>query len=678
MANPRKFSEKIALHTQKQAEETAAFEQVMREVLGAKRVVHQKQQLLINQSLGAYRGGSLPNVNQITSTSGGEQQGVAMRLEDGKQAYDLSERLDVDRTRQFCSQALRQIGNDKQMNDFILTSGGQAYLSPPIDSNWRRATSDSALHQTATHLQDIAQLMAQKKGPRHEMDYAQLSSNVCDPKKQQEDNILSHLSQSLPKSSEIPDVDIYPLVDESSLMHIAMSSNTGSLPDLTNLQFPSPLATPIDIEDHTGTLITSPYNSRSSPQTMSGNLSSTLSPTQQHTHAIETGLSEVGLTPLTPVVGHSGDRGGSRHSSPGPSPSPSSRHRHHHNQNILVIGGGSSRSRGHQHVSHTLKQQGLAKETKGLSLNNYSSQQSELGVYLEQQAYSASSHNIYGNKPEALSQISMGLYHNSGPSDHSCSAPTSPVAHSISPVDSPGLGFSLPLNKSPFTDTNYYFQQHHQQAKSLQQQLEQIKMLNEATEQTDQLSVFSDNNSPGIGNIPMSHTSSGSGYAAVDVRSSGKSETLVEGTKFLYPDVLAQDMMSNQDTLEMAIQLYGMDSSGSDTHLQSPSFLSTSNVLSSSHPPTPKTPQTPTSIPDIVLTGPGVEEHLMKQDFASGLSTAMANLSGCFDADFFPADEALRAGLDPIDLDGLQILTDPDISVITDPATEETFRLDRS
>lgn len=39
MANPRKFSEKIALHTQKQAEETAAFEEIMREVMGATRLV---------------------------------------------------------------------------------------------------------------------------------------------------------------------------------------------------------------------------------------------------------------------------------------------------------------------------------------------------------------------------------------------------------------------------------------------------------------------------------------------------------------------------------------------------------------------------------------------------------------------------------------------------------------
>lgn len=34
-SNPRKFSEKIALHNQKQMEETAAFEKIMREVSDA-------------------------------------------------------------------------------------------------------------------------------------------------------------------------------------------------------------------------------------------------------------------------------------------------------------------------------------------------------------------------------------------------------------------------------------------------------------------------------------------------------------------------------------------------------------------------------------------------------------------------------------------------------------------
>ena len=38
MSSPRKFSEKIALHNQKQAEETAAFEQIMNEVSKVARV----------------------------------------------------------------------------------------------------------------------------------------------------------------------------------------------------------------------------------------------------------------------------------------------------------------------------------------------------------------------------------------------------------------------------------------------------------------------------------------------------------------------------------------------------------------------------------------------------------------------------------------------------------------
>uniref|UniRef100_A0A9L0RNF1 CREB regulated transcription coactivator 3 n=1 Tax=Equus caballus TaxID=9796 RepID=A0A9L0RNF1_HORSE len=64
-ANPRKFSEKIALHTQRQAEETRAFEQLMTD-LTLSRVQFQKlQQLRLTQ----YHGGSLPNVSQLRSSA---------------------------------------------------------------------------------------------------------------------------------------------------------------------------------------------------------------------------------------------------------------------------------------------------------------------------------------------------------------------------------------------------------------------------------------------------------------------------------------------------------------------------------------------------------------------------------------------------------------------------------
>ncbi|KAF5927309.1 hypothetical protein HPG69_017786 [Diceros bicornis minor] len=75
-ANPRKFSEKIALHTQRQAEETRAFEQLMTD-LTLSRVQFQKlQQLRLTQ----YHGGSLPNVSQLRSSASEFQEFVPPKL----------------------------------------------------------------------------------------------------------------------------------------------------------------------------------------------------------------------------------------------------------------------------------------------------------------------------------------------------------------------------------------------------------------------------------------------------------------------------------------------------------------------------------------------------------------------------------------------------------------------
>ena len=53
MANPRKFSEKIALHNQKQAEETAAFEAILREVSATTRVGPARSHVVPNQLISA-------------------------------------------------------------------------------------------------------------------------------------------------------------------------------------------------------------------------------------------------------------------------------------------------------------------------------------------------------------------------------------------------------------------------------------------------------------------------------------------------------------------------------------------------------------------------------------------------------------------------------------------------
>ena len=101
----------------------------------------------------------------------------------------------------------------------------------------------------------------------------------------------------------------------------------------------------------------------------------------------------------------------------------------------------------------------------------------------------------------------------------------------------------------------------------------------------------------------------------------------------------------------------------------------------------PPAPQTPTSIPDIILTGmawiwfnkqfnrllldANAEESLLRQDFTKEL--ASHSMSSFDTNDLFSTEFKTDMPIDPIDFDGLQILTD-----MTDSASEDNFRLDRA
>lgn len=69
-----------------------------------------------------------------------------------------------------------------------------------------------------------------------------------------------------------------------------------------------------------------------------------------------------------------------------------------------------------------------------------------------------------------------------------------------------------------------------------------------------------------------------------------------------------------------------------------------------------------------------IADELSRSEFTSkDLSNV---ISGALEAELFPSDESLRAGLGQLDFDGLQMLSDPDMNVISDNA-EDHFRLDR-
>ncbi|XP_059499033.1 CREB-regulated transcription coactivator 2-like isoform X2 [Stegostoma tigrinum] len=127
-SNPRKFSEKIALHNQKQAEETAAFEEVMMELNNSRLQAQKVRQLRLSHTRGPYYGGSLPNVNAISSNNTEFQSPFSSVLDSsrGTRHHGLVERVQRARLN---SPHRRQVDSSPYSS---------AYLSPPPDTSWRR------------------------------------------------------------------------------------------------------------------------------------------------------------------------------------------------------------------------------------------------------------------------------------------------------------------------------------------------------------------------------------------------------------------------------------------------------------------------------------------------------------------------------------------------------------
>ncbi|XP_034553415.1 uncharacterized protein LOC117822676 [Notolabrus celidotus] len=305
-SNPRKFSEKIALHTQRQAEETAAFQEVMMDISSTRL---QAQKLLLARSQGPYYGGSLPNVNQIGRTPQDFQGSFPSTLESNRSTrhHGLVER--VQRDRRFIS-PVRPYRN-RQVDSSQYNS---AYLSPPPDPSWRRnwsgnfpgdksqlyrlpttalnrTNSDSALHTSVMNPTTGDPFMTggptlTPQGNRRSGDgegrrmfpypVPPIEEIMLDEGKLLKpwDNKKFPQLTSRPKSCEVPGINIFTSPEQPSTPAHGVPSalNTGgSLPDLSSLHFPSPLPTPLD-QDEPGY----PGSNSLSGGSSTGNLASTL------------------------------------------------------------------------------------------------------------------------------------------------------------------------------------------------------------------------------------------------------------------------------------------------------------------------------------------------------------------------------------------------------------------
>nr|XP_021502457.1 CREB-regulated transcription coactivator 2 isoform X2 [Meriones unguiculatus] len=256
-SNPRKFSEKIALQKQRQAEETAAFEEVMMDI-GSTRLQAQKLRLAYTRS--SHYGGSLPNVNQIGSGLAEFQSPLHSPLDSSRSTrhHGLVERVQRDPRRMVSP--LRRYPRHIDSSPY-----SPAYLSPPPESGWRRTSSDSALHTSVMNPnpQDTypgptpPSVLPSRRGGflDGEMDakVPAIEENLVGDKhllKPWDAKKLTS-SSSRPRSCEVPGINIFPSPDQpANVPVLPPAMNTGgSLPDLTNLHFPPPLPTPLDPEE---------------------------------------------------------------------------------------------------------------------------------------------------------------------------------------------------------------------------------------------------------------------------------------------------------------------------------------------------------------------------------------------------------------------------------------------
>ncbi|GLH07007.1 Uncharacterized protein GBIM_12568, partial [Gryllus bimaculatus] len=482
-----------------------------------------------------------------------------------------------------------------------------AYLSPPPDSSWRRTNSDSALHQSAMNT-GVEGALRSAGSQRGVADSQVFGFVVADSP----DSGRKYLptADGRPRSScevpRVPGINIYPSQQEPGTIQIPIGNNTGSLPDLTN--FHSHFPSPLSNPlDHEDPN-SSPYST--SPQ---GTSPSTLSPTS---------LSSRPAGRFSFGGGGGGGGGGSPQESQGTSPghSPGTRRRPYpqaHLQNLVLPAGTQPTACVVEVFCFGLT---FVPESSFSAISCEHKVSPSIEVIRSVLLFQIERETIIN----VMLQASSLVYRSGSPGETSHSGPQSPV----SPASPPGAGLG---SSSPFLEhSNYGLSP--AQALALQQGFEQFSMGDDPVTSIDYM-------------MPQNN---GNQY----------SQAITHNPDDGLVQVAAQDLQTDSVYYSQSSQLpynrpLTMNPSGGSTQQT-----------------TPQTPNTPSSIPDIILT-----------DFSSNSGDGLVKelgsaISGTFDPDLFPSDETLREGLGSIDLEGLQMLTDP-LNVITDPTTEDNFRMDR-
>ncbi|XP_018421973.1 PREDICTED: CREB-regulated transcription coactivator 3 isoform X2 [Nanorana parkeri] len=622
--NPRKFSEKIALHNQKQAEETRAFDELMTD-LTMSRVQFQKlQQLRMAQSRAQYYGGSLPNVNQISSCPS-DFQGSFHHTDNirGMRHHGLVERVSRNRLHPPHHRPVEKHGRQCDSSPYA-----SVYLSPPPDNSWRRTNSDSALHTSASSTKTQGPYVGGNQPVARVHRPTQHNTSLQDgemnsfgeafsyPSALAEENMLN-ISKPLPKqlwearevqsmasrprSCEVPGIKVYPSSDQNlGLSHFQGNLNTGgSLPDLTNLHFPPPLPTPLDPDDTAYAGMGTENSTGGLPAAMT-HLGISNSPGLQNTRSNPQIQATLNNTSLASSVNNHGPPSGRSNASLHQSLRLASLS----NPSLPTAALGSSPRRKHTPVSPlTLTPGGDQSRCMSgqFSPTSPMSMASSQGIAMDRSPLSLPPLEPPPPYPLYQDQSQHSLQQVHDPHESQNLQPPSPVP-------CPPLDLNLANNSLSgfFSDSFFDQQQPTRQGKYLWHQQEQYDMYESPS-------------------------------------------SSLPNTNFFDPNM-------NLQYSQAAMMGLG----GSHGNLQDP-FQQRTNYLYSTYGG---------SVPNIILTDD------TSNSLSKDIGSAVAGVSELgFDTDnTFQLDDELRLG--PLSLDGLNMLSDPDM-VLPDPSIEDSFRSDR-
>nr|XP_042118793.1 CREB-regulated transcription coactivator 1 isoform X1 [Peromyscus maniculatus bairdii] len=585
--------------------------------------LQKSQYLQLGPSRGQYYGGSLPNVNQIGSGSMDFSfqtpfQSSGLDTSRTTRHHGLVDRVYRERGR-LGSPHRRPLSVDKHGRQADSCPYGTVYLSPPADTSWRRTNSDSALHQS-TMTPTQAESFTGGSQDAHQKRVLLLTVPGMEETRSETDKTLAKQSWdskktgSRPKSCEVPGINIFPSAEqESTSALIPATHNTGgSLPDLTNTHFPSPLPTPLDPEEPAFPALTSSSSTGSlahlgvsgagqgmnTPSSSPQHRPAVISPLSLSTEARRQQAQQVSptLSPLSPITQAVAmdalsleqqlpfaffTQAGSQQPPPQPQPPPPS----------PPV---SQQQPPPPQVSVGLPQGGPLLPSASLTRGP---QLPPLSVTVPSTLPQSSAENP-GQPPMGIDATSApALQYRTGAGSPATQSPTSPVSNQgFSPGSSPQHTSTL---GSVFGDAYYEQQMTARQANALSRQLEQFNMMENA--------------------------------------------------------ISSSSLYSPGSTLNYS-QAAMMGLSGSHGGLQDPQQLSYTGHG---------------GIPNIILTVTGESPPSLSKELSSTLA-GVSDVS--FDSDHqFPLDELK---IDPLTLDGLHMLNDPDM-VLADPATEDTFRMDR-